>query len=48
MQTTFIVTQTFQVTANTLGEVQSAVSSDDYSEVDVDFDKTKITIEPNH
>lgn len=46
MHTTFTVTQTFTVTAKTLAEVESAVSSDDYSEVDLDLDKTKTIIEP--
>ena len=48
MKTTFTVTETFTVTANTIGEVQTAVSNGDYSDVNADFDKSyKVTIEPN-
>ncbi len=48
MQTSFTVTETFTVTANTIGEVHTAVNNGDYSDVNVDFDKSyKVTIEPN-
>lgn len=45
MKTTFTVTETYTVTANTLHEVEAAISKNDFS--DVQFEKHKIKIEPN-
>lgn len=48
MHTKFEVTQTFYVTAPTIQKAHEAVADDDFSEVDVDFSKTKIKVEPAH
>jgi hypothetical protein len=45
--TTFTVTETYEVTATTVDQVQKAISEDDFSEVQTDLDKRKVTIEPN-
>jgi hypothetical protein len=47
MLTTFTVTETYEVTAATIDQVQKAISEDDFSEVETDLEKRKITIEPN-
>ena len=47
MLTTFTVTETYEVTATTVNQVQKAISEDDFSEVQIDLDKRKVTIEPN-
>tara|TARA_Y100000361_G_scaffold152197_1_gene171121 strand:- start:1220 stop:1363 length:144 start_codon:yes stop_codon:yes gene_type:complete len=44
--TTFTVTETYEVTAATVDQVQKAISEDDFSEVETDLER-KITIEPN-
>jgi hypothetical protein len=48
MLTTFTVTETYTVTANTDAEVYSAVVDQDFSNVQVNLDKRKIHIEPNY
>jgi len=45
--TTFTVTETYEVTAATVDQVQKAISENDFSEVETDLDKRKLTIEPN-
>lgn len=45
--TEFVVTETYKVKATTIDQVQTAISNDDFSEVEVDMDERKITIEPN-
>ena len=47
METTFTVTETYQVTATTDTQVAHAVSTQDFSNVTIDLDKRTITIEPN-
>jgi hypothetical protein len=46
MHTQFEVTQTFYVTSATIQDAKKAVEDDDFSEVEVDFTKTKITVTP--
>ena len=45
MKTTFTVTETYTVTANTLHEVEAAISTNDFS--DVELEERKLKIEPN-
>ena len=47
MLTAFEVTETYKVKATTIDQVQKAISEDDFSEVETDLDKRKVTIEPN-
>jgi hypothetical protein len=44
--TEFVVTETYKVKATTIDQVQTAISNDDFSEVEVDMDERKVTIEP--
>lgn len=46
MLTTFTVTETYEVKATTIDQVQEAISKDDFSEVEVDMEERKVTIEP--
>ena len=46
MLTEFVVTETYKVKATTIDQVQTAISNDDFSEVEVDMDERKVTIEP--
>jgi hypothetical protein len=44
--TEFVVTETYKVKATTIDQVQTAIINDDFSEVEVDMDERKVTIEP--
>ena len=44
--TEFIVTETYKVKA-TIDQVQTAISNDDFSEIEMEVDERKVTIEPN-
>lgn len=45
--TTFTVTETYEVTASSISQVEEAISTDDYSSVELNTDKRTIKIEPN-
>ena len=47
MLTEFIVTETYKVKATTIDQIQKAISEDDFSEIEVEVDERKVTIEPN-
>lgn len=45
--TTFKVTETYEVTASSISQVEEAISTDDYSSVELNTEKRTIKIEPN-
>ena len=45
--TTFTVTETYEVTASSIAKVEEAISTDDYSSVELNTEKRTIKIEPN-
>ena len=45
-ETTFKVTETYEVTATSISQVEEAISTDDYSSVDLNTEKRTIKIEP--
>jgi len=45
--TEFTVTETYKVKATTIDQIQTAISNDDFSEIEVEVDERKVTIEPN-
>lgn len=45
--TTFTVTETYKVKATSISQVEEAISTDDFSSVELNTDKRSIKIEPN-
>ena len=45
-ETTFKVTETYEVTATSISQVEEAISTDDFSSVDLNTEKRPIKIEP--